>query len=144
MNAQKRHITWMYAGLFLALTAGAPAVADDTELLLVVPPPNQNPNPDILFILDTSGSMNSTENTIEPYDNTQNYGGACDSNNVYWTDVDLVPVCDGTNQNYIVKSSFHCQFAANQMSGIGSFANTMVQYRGGGKDGTSSGPVRWQ
>ncbi|NOR67497.1 MAG: PQQ-binding-like beta-propeller repeat protein, partial [Woeseiaceae bacterium] len=144
MNAQKRNIIGTCAGFLLALTTGAAAVADDTELLLATPPAAQDNKPNMLFILDTSGSMNTTEQTIAPYDYTQTYGGDCNSNNVYWTDVDVVPVCDGTNQSYIVKSSFHCQLAVNQMSGIGSFANTMVQYRGGGKTGTDTGPVRWQ
>jgi type IV pilus assembly protein PilY1 len=144
MNAQKRNIIGTCAGFLLALTTGAAAVADDTELLLATPPAAQDNKPNMLFILDTSGSMNTTEQTLAPYDYTQTYGGDCNSNNVYWTDVDVVPVCDGTNQSYIVKSSFHCQLAVNQMSGIGSFANTMVQYRGGGKTGTDTGPVRWQ
>jgi len=144
MNAQKRNIIGTCAGFLLALTTGAAAVADDTELLLATPPAAQDNKQNMLFILDTSGSMNTTEQTLAPYDYTQTYGGDCNSNNVYWTDVDVVPVCDGTNQSYIVKNSFHCQLAVNQMSGIGSFANTMVQYRGGGKTGTGTGPVRWQ
>ncbi len=144
MNAQKRNIIGTCAGFLLALTTCAAAVADDTELLLATPPAAQDNKPNMLFILDTSGSMNTTEQTLAPYDYTQTYGGDCNSNNVYWTDVDVVPACDGTNQSYIVKSSFHCQLAVNQMSGIGSFADTMVQYRGGGKTGTGTGPVRWQ
>ena len=127
----------------LALTAGAPALADDTELLLAVPPPNNNPKPNILFILDTSGSMDTLESTKVPYDATQPNGGACDVNRVYWTDVDVVPDC-ATTDRYIEKTSFHCQFASNQLAGIGSYSDTMVQYRDGGKDGVSGGPELWQ
>lgn len=143
MNALKRNITWTCVGLLFALTAGGPAVADDTELMLVTPASAQNNKPNILFILDTSGSMDSKEATIEPYVDTNPYGGACDQNRIYWTDVDVVPDCNTTNQ-YIEKANFYCQFAINQMAGIGSFSDTMVQYRGGGKDGTGSGPSRWQ
>ncbi len=143
MNALKRNITWTCAGLMFALTVGGPAVADDTELLLVTPATAQNNKPNILFMLDTSGSMSSTESTIEPYDNTVSYGGACDQNRIYWTDVDVIPDCSTTNQ-YIEKANFHCAFAVNQMSGLGSFSDTMVQYRAGGKDGTKKGPARWQ
>ncbi len=57
MNAQKRNITWTCAGILLAMTAGTPAVADDTELLLVTPAAAAGDKPNMLFILDTSGSM---------------------------------------------------------------------------------------
>ena len=146
MKISTQKTAWMTTGLGIALLAGIPAVADDTELLLINPDPTQNPKPNVLFILDTSGSMTTVENTIDPYDNdpANPYPGACDPNRVYWTDVDVLPVCDASNTSYIEKSSFHCQYAANQMSGIGSFTNTMVQYRAGGKDGMSPGPARWQ
>ncbi len=144
MNAQKRNIIGTCAGILLALTAGAPVVADDTELLLATPATAQDNKPNILFILDTSGSMTSLEQTITPYNFLLAYDGTCDPDRVYWTEVDVVPVCDGNNEYYIDKDNFFCAFAQNQMSGLGSFANTMVQYRDGGKDGTSSGPKRWQ
>ena len=143
MDALKRNITWTCAGLMLALTAGAPALADDTELLLVTPATAQNNKPNILFILDTSGSMDTVENTTVPYDSALSYGGACDVDRVYWTEVDVLPDCATTNR-WVDDSNFHCQFAVNQMSGIGSYADTMVQYRDGGKDGMSPGPFRWQ
>ena len=136
--------TWMSAGCAVALLSGAPAVADDTELLLINPDPKSLPKPNVLFILDTSGSMTTTETTVEPYDSARTYAGACDTNAIYWTDVDVQPVCDPTNLNWVWKSAYHCDFATQQMLGIGSFTNTMVQFRDGGKDGSGSGPWRWQ
>jgi type IV pilus assembly protein PilY1 len=134
----------MSAGIALAMLSGAPAVADDTELLLINPDPTQNPKANVLFILDTSGSMGNYVSTIEPYDSAITYGGPCDADHIYWTDVDVLPVCDGTEENYIEKTSFHCDYASNQIAGIGSFTNTMVQYRDGGKTGMEPGPFRWQ
>ena len=144
MKILMRKITWMSAGFALAMLSGAPAVADDTELLLINPDPTQNPKANVLFILDTSGSMGNPVGTIEPYDSTIPYGGPCDPNSIYWTDVDVLPVCDGNEENYVYKTFFHCDYASNQIAGIGSFTNTMVQYRDGGKNGTGSGPFRWQ
>ena len=119
MNAQKRNIIGTCAGILLALTAGAPVVADDTELLLATPATAQDNKPNILFILDTSGSMRSVEETITPYNFEQTYSGDCDPDRVYWTEVDVVPVCDGSNIRYVDKDNFFCAFALNQMSGIG-------------------------
>lgn len=144
MKIFNRKTTWMSASCAVALLTGMPAVADDTELLLINPDPTQNPKPNVMFILDSSGSMTTQQTTIEPYDGAVVYGGACDSNRIYWTDVDVTPVCDATNTKYVEQSSFHCDYASQQIFGIGSFTNTMVQWRDGGKDGMSAGPIRWQ
>lgn len=143
MNAFMRNITWIGAGLLTALLAGGPAFADDTELLLLTPASTQDTTPNIMFILDTSGSMDTTEATITPYDSAQIYGGACDTSKFYWTEVDVVPDC-ATTQNVIDDGAFHCQIARNQMQGIGSYSDVFVQYRDGGKDGNSIGPKLWQ
>ena len=134
----------MATGCILALLTGTPAVADETELLLFNPDPSQNPTPNVMFVLDTSGSMTTTETTLDPYVNTTIYAGDCDTTAIYWTDVEVIPVCGVSNQNFVYKSSFHCNFATLQLAGIGSYSNTMVQYRDGDKDGTGSGPARWQ
>lgn len=136
--------TWMSAGCAIAILGGVPAIADDTELLLITPDPTKNPKPNVLFIMDTSGSMTTTETTISPYDSALTYAGACKTDAIYWTEVDVLPVCDGTELNWVWKTSFQCDYATQQMLGIGSFTNTMVQFRDGGKNGGSPGPWRWQ
>ncbi|MDH3751742.1 MAG: hypothetical protein OEU40_14190, partial [Gammaproteobacteria bacterium] len=139
--------TWMSVSCAFALLTGIPAVADDTELLLINPDPTQNPKPNVMFILDTSGSMTTTQDTNAPFDITDptlNFDtGDCDPSKYYWTDVDVLPDCATTN-NVIDGDKFVCGFAMRQIDGIGSFTNTMVQYRGGGADGTGSGAARWQ
>ena len=137
MNAQTRKTTWTGAGIFLALTLGLPVMADDTELLLSVPDVGTKPN--ILFILDTSGSMDDEVLTQEPYDALQTYGGTCSTDAVYWTDVDLPPDCADTGQ-FVFKSAFVCNAAGGQLTGIGSYSGTMVQHRETGVSGVS----RWQ
>ncbi|MEX1266035.1 MAG: hypothetical protein WEA08_03870, partial [Woeseia sp.] len=82
-----------------------------------------------MFILDTSGSMTSQEETVEPYDSSRTYSGDCDSDRLYWSDVDTTPVCDGSETQFIEKSAFYCDAAGLQLGGIGSYTNTMVQYR---------------
>ena len=130
MNKLFKNTTGTVSGLLLALLAGAPVLADDTELLLV-DPNNVAPKPNIMFIVDSSGSMTTQEQTQEPYDSTITYTGTCDPNMLYWTEVDAVPSCDVGNTQLIAKSSFVCERATNQLSGIGVYADTMVQYRTG-------------
>ena len=140
MFVQERNIKVIFAGILLALTAGAPVFAADTELLLVTPSTAQDLKPNILFIIDTSTSMDSIEETIEPYDSALSYAGDCGADRVYWTTIETVPVCDPANTRYIEQSKFVCDIANQQMLGIGSYSNVMVQYR----PGLSGGTTKWQ
>ena len=138
-----KNITWMCAGLMLTLIAGAPTVADDTELLLQPPPVASSGKANVLFILDRSGSMKSTRDTIASYKSGTNYGGACDSNKIYWSQTGALPDC-GVSTSYVDDANFHCAGAASWILGLGSFSGVMAQYRDGGPDGYSSGPKKWQ
>jgi len=147
MNKLMRNTTGTIYGILLALATGTPAVADDTELLLV-DPNNQTPKPNILMIVDSSGSMTTQEQTKEPYDSNELYAGSCNPDMLYWTEVDAVPSCDAANTQMIAKDYFVCNKAELQLRGIGVYADTMAQYRTG-----SSGPFsiilatdlpRWQ
>ena len=123
----------------LTLTATAPAFADDTELLLVDPTAAGATQPNIMFILDTSGSMRDPVDTTEPYDSTEVYSGSCDTDRLYWTILDIPPTCGGSNNQWINDSAFVCNDAIQRMTGIGAYTGVMVQYHDGG-----SAADRWQ
>ena len=130
MNKVIRNTSWMSAGLLLTLLAGAPAIADDTELLLIDPGVTTS-KPNILLVIDSSGSMTSMEDTKEPYNAAVPYLGTCDPTMLYWTEVSAVPSCDVTNTRLIAKTSFNCDAASLPLAGIGVYPNKMVQYRTG-------------
>jgi type IV pilus assembly protein PilY1 len=136
MNKVIRNTSWTSVGLLLALVSGIPASADDTELLLV-DPNNQVPKPNILMIIDSSGSMTTEETTKKPFDTTVDYSGfgPCDPNVLYWTEIDAVPSCDAANTKFVAKTSFLCAAAARQLGGIGIYTNKMTQYRAGDSGG---------
>ena len=127
INANRTASTGMACAL--ALLVGALAIADDTELLLLAPDAADGPKPNVMFILDTSGSMSTEQTTRAPYDGNSNYSGACDRDALYWTDIDILPTCDESNEQWIDKSAFYCDSATNQIFGTGTFTNTMIQYR---------------
>jgi type IV pilus assembly protein PilY1 len=145
MNSQILKSIAIGTSLLLTLTVGAPAVADDTELLVVDPSNTVATSPNIMFILDTSGSMNDPVDSTEPYDSAIDYsaGGDCGVSKIYWTTIDVVPAClDGSgnaNTQYVDKTSFLCADAVLRMSGIGAYTGVMVQHRSDG-----SGAARWQ
>ena len=140
MNAQERNIIVTGAGILLSLMVGAPVVADDTELLLVTPSTSQELEPNIMIIIDTSGSMLSEEETIEPYDSSISYAGDCNVDRVYWSTTEIVPVCDAANTSYIEQAAFVCDIANQRMLGIGSYSDVIAQYR----PDLSGGTAKWQ
>jgi len=134
MNTMKK-ATWMVAGACVALVGGMPAIADDTELLLVAPEPGDEVKPNVLLIIDSSGSMRTEEETRRNYDSTQDYSssGICDPDYLYWTTLkDVTPSCDSANTRKILKSSFVCEHATKQLEIIGSYSNVLAQFRDGG------------
>tara|TARA_R110002096_G_scaffold146914_6_gene305985 strand:- start:4375 stop:7764 length:3390 start_codon:yes stop_codon:yes gene_type:complete len=140
----KAHITRYLAvgaSILITATVAAPAFADDTELLLVAPANSAATPPNILFILDTSGSMGDPVNTTEPYDSTRTYsGGSCDTNKLYWTKLDVEPTCaGGGNTQFIDDAAFVCEDAKLRMSGIGAYTGVLVQYSSSG-----TGSAHWQ
>ncbi len=135
MKIFTRKISWMSAGFAYVTLAAAPAFADDTELLLLNPDPSTQPKPNVMFILDTSGSMNTTQTTNTPYDPNIVYAGTCQTDALYWTDVGITPECVATNTRWIYKTAYHCEFSQKQLAGIGSYTDTMIQFTPTGDDG---------
>ena len=139
MNKAIQNTTWTVFGIVLSLLSGAAVLADDTELLLVAPPDPSETKPNVMFILDTSGSMNTVQTAALPYDEAQAYDGTCDLNNLYFDTLISVPICDGGNNLYIDKASYHCDASTNQISGVGNYTGILVQYRS-----DVSGAGEWQ
>ena len=112
MNTSRKRVAWAGAGLALVMTAGSPVWADDTELLVNAAGSGAS-KPNILFILDTSGSMTTIETTQEPFIPTITYSGDCDSSQLYWTRGSSPPDCDTDNKFDV--TSFVCDAGMQQL-----------------------------
>jgi type IV pilus assembly protein PilY1 len=144
MNSRFTKYFSIGASVLLTLGVSTPSIADDTELLLVDPSATVATPPNIMFIIDTSGSMGDPVDTTEPYDSMTSYTtGDCDISRLYWTKLDVVPACVGAgnvaNTQFVEKSAFLCNDAILRMSGIGAYTDVMVQYRADGV-----GATEWQ
>ena len=126
-----KHFAWAGAGLMLALTAGAPAIADDVELLLSTPGASVGARPNILFIIDSSGSMTTVESSQEPYDPDEVYFGPCDLDRYYWNTSSSIPSCENqySDEYQFEKSAFVCAQGITQARAAGSYTDTMAMYR---------------
>jgi hypothetical protein len=81
MNQNYPRLSALLGSIALTIMGGSPAVADDTEIFV-----NQQPDaqPNILLILDTSGSMDSAVSTQPPYDPGVTYAGSCAAGRIFW------------------------------------------------------------
>ena len=101
MTSRVRQLATVAVAAVITLMASAPARADDTELF-VGPAVTASPSrPNILFVMDTSGSMANTVQSKLPYSATTTYSGSCDAGRVYWSRPDgqgkfTPPDCDTT------------------------------------------------
>jgi type IV pilus assembly protein PilY1 len=130
---------WLGLGALWALASGLPALADDTELF-IGNSLSSTAQPNILFILDNSGSMGSLVLTQNTFDAATTYPSmGCDPSRVYWrTGTGNPPGC-GTS-NYFDLAALRCQYAANAFTTSGFYTDNMAQY----DPTTGSGGRRWE
>jgi type IV pilus assembly protein PilY1 len=123
----KARISCLGLGAFWALASGMPAAADDTELFIGNNLSSQA-QPNILFVLDNSGSMGTVVRTQETYDSAIVYPSAgCDANRVYWrTGIGDPPGC-GTSR-WFNATALRCERAKLAFQTAGFFTDNMAQY----------------
>jgi len=124
----------LLAPLLAALT-GLPAMADDTEVYLGDLSFSTNIRPNVLFIIDTSGSMDTDVTmTNGTYDPATTYTGSCDSGRVYWASPSsrgIAPSC--WTSNYVDASANKCADSQSALSssGPGYYTSTLARYNTG-------------
>ncbi len=110
-TASRFHAAWVSA--LLCLIAGAPrAQADDSEVFTSTAfASGYGVCPNILFILDTSGSVNEI---VQTYDPPVTYTGPCPTDRVYWRteNSEAPPDCTMTTQ-WITTSANTCNAATS-------------------------------
>ncbi|HEX5045535.1 MAG TPA: PilC/PilY family type IV pilus protein [Gammaproteobacteria bacterium] len=134
MKLANKRLLAFAAGAAWALVWGRPAVADDIELFVGSGTPGVQARPNILLILDDSGSMSAQITSQTSYDPTHAYtGGGCDKNRVYWSTTGTPPVC-GTGENaYFMRSGLKCHAALDAFAAAsgGTYRDVLASYDGG-------------
>ncbi len=133
MNLRKDRSLSLVSSLVITvatLAGGMPAAADDTEIF--IGQTNSNVKANILFVLDTSGSMDTnvvTQNAT--YDPNRTYAGSCDPSRVYWVRDNgspVVPLSCNTS-NWFNYSQMKCQAGLNAFAAVGYYrADRAAQY----------------
>lgn len=126
MNISKARLGAMLGGSLWMLVGAFPAHADDTELF-VATSSGAGIRPNILFVIDNSGSMATQVITQEPYSPAKIFSGSCAQNRVYWRqNVGTDPSC--STDNWFNLSALSCQAAINAFTTGGKYIDVVVQY----------------
>lgn len=102
------------AGLLLSSAVVPAALADDIEIYTTPGVVTASTNPNILFIVDNSGSMAATSMVKDDYDDSEDYsayGGKCETDGIYFTDEGETPDCAAGTENWFNRSALECDHA---------------------------------
>jgi type IV pilus assembly protein PilY1 len=126
MNLHHTRIGALLLGAVWMITAGLPAVADDTELF-VSTSGGSGIKPNILFVIDNSGSMDTQVVTQDNYSAATTYSGSCDTSKVYWrTGIGDAPDC--STDRWFNVSALKCAAAVTAFTTGGIYIDKVVQY----------------
>lgn len=116
-------------GILIASIASPPIVADDTEIFAAGGNTiSLSAQPNVLFIIDTSGSMDTEIITQVPYDPLTKYNGCYDSNAVYFNTSTNgeTPACG--SKNWFAKSVNYCNASLQKLDTLGIYADEMQSW----------------
>ena len=121
----------MPAGALWALVGMTPAVGDDTELYVTDSRRHPDSRPNVLFIMDTSGSLRTPIGTRASYDPAVRYAGGCDPARVYWrVGLGIPPAC--SSDRWFERGSLVCRKSLDGFArGIGRHTDRFAQYDAG-------------
>lgn len=118
--------------LAACLLAAAGARADDSELFLADPDAAVT-RANVLFLIDTSGSMDTLVATQAPYDPGRSFAGCYDGDALYYSSNGTIPACD--NPNLLPKAANRCAASRAPLETVGFYADFLL--------GWVAGEERW-
>ncbi|MCW8845535.1 MAG: hypothetical protein OQK99_06825, partial [Gammaproteobacteria bacterium] len=120
------------ATTLMALLFSSVSLADDTELFIGNSADQEAAYPNLLFILDNSGSMQDTVDTSDPYNPATVYTGDCDPDKVFYQsgginnrgEVPEPPGCG--SDNYVMEAALKCGAAASPLADAGFYSDRLT------------------
>ncbi len=153
-----RQIQAVLAGLLLSGAVLPVALADDIEIYTSPAALSAAKNPNIMFIVDNSGSMQTELTVRKPYLETTDYAGSCERDGIYFvelgTELESIDCLDlKYKDNWFKRSALVCNHAVveydvdgvklnpgvdGSLKTFGSFTDQFAHYD------TSVSPGRWR
>ncbi|MDG1462978.1 MAG: hypothetical protein P8R04_05345, partial [Gammaproteobacteria bacterium] len=132
MTKSRIKMPWLILGAaFSIFSLSNISLADDTELFLAGEDPDAEGGvqPNIMFIIDTSGSMDTNVSSQLPYDDSFTYSGSCNANLIYVTTTNNAPNCSSSSTSRFPKSSNNCIASLSSLSSGTFFADKMLYWK---------------
>lgn len=118
---------WPMHRLLLATAAllvlAGPSRADDAELFLSDPDAS-TARANVLFIIDTSGSMDTLVATQAPFDSTETFSGCYSSDALYFSTGGTPPACD--SPDLLPKTVNRCAASRSPLAELGYYADKLL------------------
>ncbi|UCB55416.1 MAG: VWA domain-containing protein, partial [Thiotrichales bacterium] len=120
--------------------AATPAIAEDIEIYTTANMGANSIQPNVVFVMDTSGSMGATLSVPVAYDHTRIYAGCYDPALLYYTSSGAMPTCG--SKDVILKTANRCDASVNlydkgviidplgPLEKHGFYSDQMAQYNG--------------
>ena len=125
-NNPRHRLAAFLGAVGLSLLTGAPlALADDTEVY--VSNSTEGSQPNILFIVDTSGSMSTKVTIPAVYDPATTYTGSCSSTKIYWSTSSTPPSC--STSQWVPTTQNYCKAALSPLASSGRFTDQAAMWR---------------
>ncbi len=121
-HSSRRQWSLLVTAALLPLLMSA-ARADDAELFLSDPDAT-TARANVLFIVDTSGSMDALVLTQASFNSGQNFSGCYDSNALYFSTTGATPACD--SPNVLPKAVNRCAASRQQLEQTGYYADFLL------------------
>ena len=121
-----RHVQQLLCGLLCTLVllgTALPLRADDAELFLSDPSVTAT-DANVLFIIDTSGSMNTLVDTQAPFNPDTSFDGCYRSDALYFTTTGTRPPCD--SPDLLPKSVNYCADSAQPLAEVGYYSDFLL------------------
>ena len=113
--------------IWLLVMATNWAGADDTELFVTgFDGPARCEVPNVLFLIDTSGSMESEVETQADWDADQRYDGCFDSDSLYYSETGDVPDC--STDRALPKSTNYCNASDERLRLVGRYKSLYFRW----------------
>jgi len=129
MKQGRNRLGLFAAGLLVPLMVGTGAYADDTELFVAAfDPAVTGSQPNVMFIMDTSGSMTNEVITQVAWNTATTFDGCFESGAYYFSTTGNKPPC-GSN-DYFWKDNNYCEASFAALAGVGQYQDGFKAWRG--------------
>jgi len=132
MNKILKPTAWIPVLTMLSfLSFSGSLLADDTEIFLAGADPDADGvvYPNIMFIIDTSGSMGTLVQTQDPYEEDTTYLGTCDSNYIYVTTTSNEPDCSSNSPMRFERRNLNCLRAKDEFADGRLYSDELLAWR---------------